>query len=378
MARLFHIIFICCFGSLLIIPTVQNCFDVFPPQKLDGVEKKIEFPKFTVSSWFDGSFQNRFEAWYDQIYGLRDYFVRTDNQINFSLFHQVSTQQNLSLVLGKDNNLYERPYINNYLGLDSQPEKIIQAIAEQIRNLQNVLAANGIPFLFMLSPSKATIYPEFIPDYMISLKREKTLSNYEKLLPFLDNYGINYIDGQKFISDLKRQCDYPLFPKGGTHWNFFASYQITLQLIRSVEALTGKNINRLKLERIDWDKKQRHSDDDLARLGNLWDPTPFFNENPYPVVHKETVKGAVLPNVLLVGASFANGPYWYLTENHLISELSDIYVYTRVKSIGDIDGGIFNRDIVIFESTVLELPYLNRGFMPFILSEFENMRPPIP
>ena len=378
MNRLFHVIFLCCFGTLLISPSVQICFEVFPPAKLSGVEKKAILPKFTVSSWFNGSFQNRFEAWYDQTYGLRDYFVRTDNQINFSLFHQVSTQQNLNLVLSKDNNLFERPYIDSFLSLDSKPEKNIQAIAEQIQKLQNCLAFYGIPFLFMISPSKATIYPEFIPDYMIARKRNNTLSNYEKLLPFLEKYRINYLDGQKFISDLKKQCDYPLFPKGGTHWNYFASYKITLQLMRSIEMLTGKSLHRLKLEKIVWDSIPRYSDDDLAQLANLWDPNPFFTKNPYPVVHKETVKGAVLPNVLLEGASFAVAPYWYMTTNNLISDLSNRHVYYRVKSIEDIDKEIFSRDIVILESTVLELPYLNRGFMPLVLSELEKIWPPLP
>lgn len=58
------------------------------------------------------------------------------------------------------------------------------------------------------------------------------------------------------------------------------------------------------------------------------------------------------------------------------SDLSDRYVYYHVKSIGDMDQDISERDIVILESTVLELPFLNRGFMPLVLSEFEKMRPP--
>ncbi|MCP4574850.1 MAG: hypothetical protein GY846_00995 [Deltaproteobacteria bacterium] len=340
------------------------------------MEKKVVMPDFTVSSWFDGSFQRRFEGWYDQVHGLRDIATRTDNQINFLLFHQVSGQENLDLVLGKRNNLYVRPYINNYLKLDSQPVEKIRAVAEQIRDLQNGLAAKGIPFFFMISPSKATIYPEYIPDYMICQMNEQALSNYQKLIPFLKEFGINYLDGMKFISDLKKQCNYPLFPRGGTHWNFFTSYQMALQIMQRIETLTQKKMHKLLLKKIEWDRTPRRSDDDLARLANLWDTSPFLDENPYPVVQKKPVKGAVLPNVLLAGASFANGPYWYLTKNHLISDLSDRYVYYHMKSIGDMDQDISERDIVILESTVLELPFLNRGFMPLVLSEFEKMRPP--
>jgi hypothetical protein len=374
--RLVHLFYVCCLGALLISPTIQNCFDIFPSKTLHGVEKKTAIPDLTVSSWFDGSFQNRFEAWYDQVHGLRDIATRTDNQINFLLFHQVSGQENLDLVLGKRNNLYVRPYINNYLKLDSQPVEKIRAVAEQIRDLQNGLAAKGIPFFFMISPSKATIYPEYIPDYMVCQKNEQALSNYQKLIPFLKEFGINYLDGMKFISDLKEQCNYPLFPRGGTHWNFFASYQMTLQIMQRIETLTQKKMHKLLLKKIEWDRTPRRSDDDLARLANLWDTSPFLDENPYPVVQKKSVKDAVLPNVLLAGASFANGPYWYLTKNRLISDLSDRYVYYHVKSIGDMDQDISERDIVILESTVQELPFLNRGFMPLVLSEFEKMRPP--
>lgn len=371
--RLFHLFYVCCLGALLFGPTIQNCFDIFPSKKLHGVEKKTAIPDLTISSWFDGSFQSKFEAWYNQVHGLRDYFVRTDNQINFVLFHQVSSQQNLGLFLGEKNNLYERPYINNYLKLDSQPRNKIRAIAEQIRDLQDGLAAKGIPFFFMISPSKATIYPEYIPDYMLSQEKEHALSNYQKLIPFLEEFGINYLDGQKFISDLKRQSNYQLFPKGGTHWNYFASYQVTQQLIQHIEALTQKRMHRLQLERIEWTRVPRGSDHDLAQLANLWDPSPFLDINPYPIVQKEVIEGASLPNALLVGTSFLNGPYWYLTENCLISELSNNYTYYRVKSIDDMKRDIFDRDIVILESTVLELPYLNRGFMPEVLSKLENM-----
>ncbi|HKI48720.1 MAG TPA: hypothetical protein VKA69_05305, partial [Desulfobacteria bacterium] len=250
-------------------------------------------------------------------------------------------------------------------------------VAERICDLQNGLAAKGIPFFLMISPSKATIYPEYIPDYMISKKNDQARSNYQKLIPFLEEFDINYLDGQKFISDLKENSNYPLFPRGGTHWNFFASYQMTLQIIQRIETLTQKKMHKLRLTKIEWDRTPRRSDDDLARLANLWDLSPLLDENPYPVVQKESVKGALLPNVLLAGASFANAPYWYLTTNHLISDLSDRYVYYRVKSIEDMDQDISDRDIVILESTVLELPFLNRGFMPLLLSEFEKKRSPI-
>ena len=80
--NLFAVIFV-----LLFIPILQMQFSVVNVKPLNGAIKSVERPNINFSSWFSEDFQSQAEKYLNQIFGFRNWFVRLNNQVNYSLFN---------------------------------------------------------------------------------------------------------------------------------------------------------------------------------------------------------------------------------------------------------------------------------------------------
>jgi len=364
MRRILLYIYILAFAILFMAPTLQNLFSFLPPQKLEGVEYSSDLPKLTMESWLDGSFQTKFESWYEKVYGLRNYLVRSENQINFTMFHQIS---NRSLVLGKQNTLFEEAYILDAVGLNTVSTEQIENIAINLRKLQDFLNSRGIHFLFVITPSKATIYPEYLPDHFANRRHAQSILNYDNLLPFLHKYDINYLDGHAYLQSLKSNCYYTLFCRGGTHWNYYAAYLFTREIMHRLEVMLGKRLDELDHQKVFLHEKPVGSDDDLARLANLWDSSALIQESPYPEVSKITVADSIRPNVLFVGGSFVYAILHWLNAFEIMDKRSEFSFYFSQKKISDMQKEIFSRDVIILETNEQALSRSGFGFIEAVL-----------
>lgn len=358
-------IYIFVFMVLFVAPTLQNLFHLFPSKKLDGVEYSADFPALNLASWFGGSFQSEFGSWYDKAYGLRDYFVRTENELNYALFHEIS---GYGVVLGKKNTMYENCYILDAVGLNRAPTEYVQDTAIKLKKLQDFLEAHGVDFLFIITPSKATIYPEYLPEHVADMMIGEDQSNYHRMVRFLDQYGVNYLDGHAYLNSLKRNGRYPVFCRGGTHWNYYSAYFFTREIMARLESRLGKKLNRLDCEKIDLREKPVGTDDDLARLANLWDKSSLIQKSPYPEVRKTTVAGAIQPNVLFVGGSFVWTILHWLDNYQIINKNSEFYFYFSQKKILDMQKEIFSRDAIILETNEAALSWIGCGFIEEVLN----------
>ena len=365
MKRVFLSLYVLLFALLFVAPVLQNFFGFFPPRQLDGVEYSAELPKFALKSWLDDSFQNNFGSWYDKVYGMRDYFVRTENQINYTLFHEITGGH---IVLGKQETMYEDVYILDVIGFNKVTTEQMEQAAIKLRKLQDFLNNRGIAFLFIITPSKARIYPEYLPDHVLKLKKGQDVSNYDKLLPFLDKYGVHYLDGHAYSSSLKQDSCYPVFCRGGTHWNYYSAYLFTREIMARLEMMIGKPLCKLEGEKVTFLEKPIGSDDDLARLANLWDTSPFIKDIPYPEVVKVPVADAVQPDVLFVGGSFVYTILHWLNDFEIIDKSSDFYYYFSQKKISDMQKEILSRDAVILETNEQALAWLGFGFPEEVLN----------
>ena len=108
--------------------------------------------------------QSEFDTWFNQRIGLRGFFVRTSNQINYTLFRRVAQERGTQVLIGKGGFLFEKAYVGCLQpGRRALPEAELQ-VGAATRRLQDELAARGIAFLLVIAPSKAEIYPDFLPD----------------------------------------------------------------------------------------------------------------------------------------------------------------------------------------------------------------------
>src|SRR4030042_4371264 len=143
---------------------------------------------------------------------------------------------------GKNKYLYEEPYIDNYNRIHPIPPGELENKTASLKMLQDRLLQRNIRLLLLITPSKATVYPEYIPDRVILSDNLSRQDNYEILLPIRKKYGINFTDGRRMFLDLKHKSVPSLFTSSGSHWSLYGGDLFSARLVELIEQLLGKRL----------------------------------------------------------------------------------------------------------------------------------------
>lgn len=369
------------FYAALLIPGAQMLFGFAAEEKLHGVEATTQppFPDFTLERLLSEEFQHELNIWWNRSIGFRGFFVRTDNQINFSLFRELSAEYASPLVLGTNNDVFEKLYIDHANGADIVSDKRLEKLAESVAELQRRLEARGIPFLLLISPSKASIYPESVPErFRDPNAPDAKATNYARILPFLAERGVHVVDGRKLFEEWKGREPYRLFPRSGTHWSQFAACRIAAIVLGNLRD-RGVNLGPLECEPSEVKSQPEPFDRDLADLCNVWHPEKMFDALPYPLPSKQasstTAPDPTRSKVLFIGGSFLWSVFHYLDLEQVYSRRDMFYYFSRrfrfpggseerIKR-DELDWGadIFSNDAVIVEVNEATLHTLGYGFV---------------
>ena len=113
-------------------------------------------------------------------------------------------------------------------------------------------------------------------------------------------------------------------------------------------------------------------DGDLSFQAHVFWPSVFYGLYPYPVVSKESVPGAVIPNVYMVGDSFMEHPRHWLQDFGIVSDTSRFDWYFEKKI--DPEQEIFSRDVVIMGMNEGLLGWLGYGLIETVLTGIYHWR----
>jgi hypothetical protein len=206
------------------------------------------------------------------------------------------------IIIGRHDQLYEGNYIKEYCNPHPPiPLSLMENRVKEIAELQDLLARRGVTFLLLITPSKAAIYPDYIPSNLCHAG-PFTNRGYYTFVPLLDKHHIKYVDGHVITQQATQIEKTPLFPQGGTHWNYLGAYYTTRAMIDKLNGLLNRKAGRLELDALNVDHTPTGSDNDLAQMLNLLFP-PFDYVVPHPVITK---KGGTedLGRTVIVGTSF--------------------------------------------------------------------------
>lgn len=78
---------------------------------LYGVVIPIEKPVKTFEKIYNGNFQLEEQAYFNTNFPLRNAYIKLHNQVTYNIFQQ---SPNKDIVLGRNNNLFEEPYLIDY------------------------------------------------------------------------------------------------------------------------------------------------------------------------------------------------------------------------------------------------------------------------
>jgi len=291
----------------LFVPALQNIFHFKWVKPLKGAY--IEAPDVALSNaWFDGDYQKKKEEYINQNFGLRNYFVRLNNQIDFSLFKKANVGK---VIVGKGDFLFENNYLEAYSGNNFAGEQKLDELYKKLKIVQDFLQEKGIFLEVIFAPGKATFFSEFIPDGWITGKK---INNYQYSKKLCKKHNIRYIDFNAWFLSQKDFSPYDLYPKTGIHWSNYGSLIAFDSLTKHVEYYTGLNLKTFTITNVSFSDSLRGPDNDIGEAMNLmWDIQPF--PMPYASYHW-TEEEYVKPKAIFIGDSyFWNIYYEGLTNN---------------------------------------------------------------
>ena len=380
----FLIIAAALFSLFLALPLFQMLTGFPPDYPLAGVEPPAARPGASISGWWNGSLQTEFDAWINQRIGLRGFLVRTANQFNYSLFRELPKGGGTPVLMGRAGFLFEKAYVDAYNANGRRPESELENVSRSTRRLQDRLAADGIAFLLVIAPSKAEIYPEFLPAGADVAGRPARRTNYQNFVAHLRKDGVNQVDAHELFLEWKQEPGVPLlFAKGGTHWNQYGAARVVARILEELRALTGKDLPAMQVVGAETNRRIVDADNDLGDLVNLWSGRQLAGPQIHPVL--DIRPGTHAPDLLVIGDSFVftltnlmdreqlyrkRDTYYYYNRQYFYPEAPNVALDKRQL---DLLKEIAGRDAIVVEVSEYWLPRIGFGFVRDLLKAYDAL-----
>ena len=367
----------------LLIPVAQVNFNFVELENLSGSYKKekIKIPVLSLNNLRSGEYQKVASKYWKNEHGFRNFFIRLNNQVNFSLFDKANAN---GTIVCKDNVLITEGDIKSYLGKDFAGKARIDEMLDKAKFIDDTLKKRGISFFFIIAPSKASVYKDKIPSKYFEIYKSGT-TNYDYFTEGAKQRNLKVFDTKKIILEDKSFFDYPVFPKNGIHWSGntvakisdtlvdFLAHEIELE-VPSIELTKGEETIL----------NYRFTDYDIGEAMNLlWNISDDVLN--YPTLRFSDTRENK-PNVLGVGDSFIQSFYgFYPILDSVFSTKSNLWYYNKtlgwpqeivrygIKTFQlDLELELENRDCVILEMTEENLKMTGYGFIEDVFDHFKG------
>ena len=349
---------------LLCLPLIQDKFEFFEETPLNG---DIVYPKedsLTVDSWFSGSYQQKKEDVVNDLFGLRNFCVRLNNQVAFSFFKLAKAN---NVIVGRENYLYEEKYITSYMGQDMISNEKADETLKKLKFISDTLEKMNKQVLLVFAAGKASFYPEFIPDKYVKVNGQ---SNYQLMSQKAKQAGLHVLDVNAWFMAQKNKTKYPLYPQYGIHWSEYGSVLVADTLIKTIERLRNIDVPNVYIDSLKVEQPDG-IDYDIADGMNLLARLKSFDMANVKVGF-ESDSGKTKPSVLVISDSFYWGIYDFgiskcFSNHHFWFYNKQVFpesfkTETRVNTL-NLMRQIGDHDVIVLMATESNLAHLGWDFI---------------
>lgn len=194
---------------------LTSCLQVKWGNGLYGAVVLTERPNITAAGIMSGEFQQQLGEYFSENISLRELLVRGYNE----LLYQMKVTNN-SVIVGKEDYLFSEDYVEGYykyVQLDGV-ETTYPEYAEKVKVIQERLEEQEKIFIYLISPSKVEIYPEYVPEKYKYLEVKNRITNHVREVREFELKNVNYYDAQKDMLQIKEEI--PAFYRQGIHWSY--------------------------------------------------------------------------------------------------------------------------------------------------------------
>lgn len=332
---------------------------------LSGVTLATKKAELNDSTWLHHTYQTSTDAYLQENYGFRPWYIRLYNQIRFSLFNQYNTNYRL----GKNGVLFEKHFIEKYYGKHTVNKKNIQTTIGKLSQIRDSLNAHNKEIILVFAPGKATYYTDFIA---ARDQRVKESNTYENHIEVLKESTIPYIDINQWFLNAKDTTKIPLFPRTGTHWSCYGAYIAYDSIINFIAHQLNHPMGSLSIAKPHKTLDLKPVDYDIESGLNLIFPLTR-DSLAYPKIRVNSTDSTFKPRAIIISDSFfwnlynlgidkkffTDLKFWYYNSS-IFPESFNSQLYT--KDI-DLKEQIDNHDIFIVMACPATMNDLGWGFI---------------
>jgi hypothetical protein len=227
---------LCALFVALIVSAFAGAFRT-PRENPTSFEKRTgaalpELPR-TLAALAD--YTRRFERSFDDRFGLRGPLVRADHFAKAVVFGVSPVPK---VLIGKSGWLYfkgeDAKAIDRwYRGSEALTDGEIAGLRDELLRRNEFFATRGIPFLVVIVPEKYSVYPEFLPDWAVSLAAQSSLDRI--VADLLRHPQLKFIDLRGPLRAAKGAER--VYYRTDSHWNYLGAVVGYTELMREAMRL---------------------------------------------------------------------------------------------------------------------------------------------
>ncbi len=362
---------------LVSFPMLNTMFlkkDIGP---LSGVDDTYTQPAFSLSAFWDGTYQQQFETYCSYGFSGYRFAMRALNEFRFRLFDEAD-----DIVVCKDGSVIFEHYLDEFLGLSGthfcSPDYLDETAA-RLRRISALAESAGKELVVVITPNKADFIAEQIPDRFYQMDRAygQEQRGRRQLTARLDQAGIAYVDSAELLQS--HEYPFPVFPQTGIHWTREAAIQAVDALIDCLED-GGYTLKRIGVEGREEQACPRrgymNSDDDIWQLMNIFSTKETTYS--YPIETELIPESYDLPAVFVQGGSFTFTLLELLADHDIVRDLDflfyDIALYDYDRNRSAISGlddpsiraKVQDSDVILLEVNEEKIYDMGSGFLPVL------------
>ncbi len=203
-------IYLVVFLVILLIPSLGMF--VFGPSESENGEELVMPVLYTEEEGLNKYYLQELSDVFEQRFALRKHFVTAYSYICENLF---GTSSQSGVIVGRDGWLFYNDTLADYQRTNILSTRQMHNAVRHLELINEYCSDNGIEFLFVIAPNKNTLYPEYMPYYLIQGEGQ---SNRQILDEILDETDINYIDFGN-VAPFTNPNVMILYYHRDSHWN---------------------------------------------------------------------------------------------------------------------------------------------------------------
>ena len=199
--KIYRIFFITLFLLIIVLPL---CFMNLKPDQISEIDNSKLPEKSTIKN------VSSLENYLSKRLGFREKIINFYTKTNDVLFEKMVHP---TYTYGEDG------YVFFKTNAEKKDNEYLDSFAELVKNMQEYTTQRGSYFLFIINPTKISVYREYLPkgynfsNYRINYLKDK-----------LEQLGVNYIDNTEYITELSQKTQVFNKQYDAGHWNDIGAF----------------------------------------------------------------------------------------------------------------------------------------------------------